>query len=52
MAARRRCRDDGLDAVSGCLLAEPVRLRRLAPEPRRSWRPGSPAQVAQADFEP
>ena len=27
----RRCRDDGLDAVSGCLLAEPVRLRRYAP---------------------
>ena len=42
----RRCRDDGLDAVSGCLLAEPVRLRRFAPGPRREWRPGSLARVA------
>jgi hypothetical protein len=48
----RRCRDDGLDAVSGCLLAEPVRLRRYAPGPRREWRPGSPAQAAAVEFEP
>ena len=48
----RRCRDDGLDAVSGCLLAEPVRLRRFAPGPRREWRPGGLAQFAAADFEP
>jgi hypothetical protein len=48
----RRCRDDGLDAVSGCLLAEPVRLRRFAPAPRREWRPGGHAQVAAAHFDP
>ena len=48
----RRCRDDGLDAVSGCLLAEPVRLRRFAPGPRREWRPGSLARIAPAEFEP
>jgi hypothetical protein len=48
----RRCRDDGLDAVSGCLLAEPVRLRRFAPGPRRDWRPGSPGQAAAAAFDP
>jgi hypothetical protein len=48
----RRCRDDGLDAVSGCLLAEPVRLRRFAPGPRREWRPSVPARVATAEFEP
>ena len=47
----RRCRDDGLDAVSGCLLAEPVRLRRFTPAMRRSWRPGGPAQIARGDFE-
>jgi hypothetical protein len=48
----RRCRDDGLDAVSGCLLAEPVRLRRFAPEPRRDWRPGSLGHVAASEFQP
>jgi hypothetical protein len=48
----RRCLDDGLDAVSGCLLAEPVRLRRFAPGPRRDWRPGSVAQAAAVEFEP
>jgi hypothetical protein len=32
-------RDDALDAVAGCLLAEPVRLVRGArPVPRASWR--------------
>jgi hypothetical protein len=48
----RRCRDDGLDAVSGCLLAEPVRLRRFAPGPRREWRPGRLARFAATTFEP
>jgi hypothetical protein len=34
-------RDDALDAVAGCLLAEPVRLVRGArPPPRPSWRGG------------
>lgn len=47
-----RCRDDGLDAVSGCLLAEPVRLSRLpAAGRRRDWRPGHAPHVASADFE-
>lgn len=38
-----RGRDDGLDAVAGCLADEPVRLPRLdAPPPAgsQSWRPG------------
>jgi predicted phage terminase large subunit-like protein len=48
----RHCRDDGLDAVSGCLLTEPVRLRRFAPGPRRDWRPGGSARIAAAEFEP
>ncbi|HYZ26109.1 MAG TPA: hypothetical protein VE597_04320, partial [Geminicoccaceae bacterium] len=48
----RRCRDDGLDAVSGCLLAEPVRLRRFAPGPRRDWRPGNSGRAAAAEFDP
>lgn len=50
-----RTRDDGLDAVSGCLLGEPVRLSRPAPppsglrEPGR-WRPGAGCFVADTDF--
>ena len=36
--AERAGSDDGLDAVAGCLLAEPVRLRRLPPAPRPPWR--------------
>jgi hypothetical protein len=48
----RRCRDDGLDAVSGCLLAEPVRLRRCAPGRRRDWRPGRALEAAVVDFQP
>ena len=48
----RRCRDDGLDAVSGCLLAEPVRLRRCAPGRRRDWRPGWALEAAVVDFQP
>lgn len=49
--------DDGLDAVAGCLLAEPVRFIGAPPvrDPRAramtSWRPGlDPVQVT-ADFE-
>ncbi len=38
-------RDDGLDAVSGCLLAEPVRLPRRPFAGRRLWR-GPAAVVA------
>jgi hypothetical protein len=49
-------RDDGLDAVAGCLLAEPVRLPRLVadtPEDDggRPWR-GGPAFRLDPDFVP
>lgn len=52
---RARQRDDGLDAVAGCLLSEPVRLPRLdlpldAELP--SWRRGFIARAAESDFEP
>ncbi len=50
-----KCRDDGLDAVAGCLLAQPVRLgRRPAGRhaERRDWRPGGAAVVADSDFNP
>lgn len=47
----RSARDDGLDAVSGCLLAEPVRLPRLKPGRRPNWRPGGALQ-APSDFTP
>ena len=34
--------DDGLDAVSACILGQPLRLgRRDAPPPRRDWRHGT-----------
>ncbi|HEX5079183.1 MAG TPA: phage terminase large subunit [Geminicoccaceae bacterium] len=49
---RRRCRDDGLDAVSGCLLAEPVRLPRAGPGKRFDWRPGRSLHRATIDFDP
>lgn len=50
----RRCRDDGLDAVAGCLLGEPVRLARLVPSvaaeaSHRSWRGSGPFQ-AEGEF--
>ena len=48
----RHCRDDGLDAVSGCLLSEPVRLRRSGPGRRRNWRPGQALRAVAADFQP
>ena len=48
----RRCRDDGLDAVSGCLLAEPVRLPRAGPGKRIDWRPGRSVLRATIDFDP
>jgi hypothetical protein len=48
----RRCRDDGLDAVSGCLLAEPVRLPRTGPGRRHDWRPGRSAHAATIEFDP
>ncbi|MDA0661304.1 MAG: phage terminase large subunit [Proteobacteria bacterium] len=43
--------DDGLDAVSGCLSSEPVRLPRLPAASRLSWR-GQPGGVAaETDFD-
>lgn len=47
-------RDDGLDAVAGCLLAEPVRLPRV-PAPatakaRPNWRPGGGGFKARTEF--
>lgn len=45
--------DDGMDAVAACLLAEPVRLRAVAPPRRRiAWRPGGETHVAPSTFEP
>ncbi len=49
-----RCRDDGLDAVAGCLLSEPVRLCRTPPpggptRPAPTWR-GAGTFKAKTDF--
>jgi hypothetical protein len=46
-------RDDGLDAVAGCLLSEPVRLPRAASgsmPSRPSWRPGAAGIQVDSDF--
>ena len=41
-----RGRDDGLDAVSGCILAQPVRLGGHGPAPpRRDWRQAAPLRA-------
>jgi hypothetical protein len=49
-AGAKGVHDDALDAVAGCLLAEPVRMpRALAPE-RQSWRGGS--YGAETGFKP
>jgi len=50
-----RGRDDGLDAVAGCLLSEPVRLPRRAATGQpshhpRPWRPAQNVSVADCDF--
>jgi hypothetical protein len=44
-------RDDGLDAVAGCLASEPVRLPRLPNAGRRTWRPGSSGVRAPSEFD-
>ncbi|WP_341895480.1 phage terminase large subunit [Ferrovibrio terrae] len=47
-----RSRDDGLDAVSGCLLSEPVRFGLLPARPGLpDWRSGAAQHQAQTDFE-
>ncbi len=44
-------RDDGLDAVAGCLLAEPVRIEPVErPTAKRSWQAGAKAHRAKTDF--
>lgn len=46
-------RDDGLDAVAGCLLSAPVRLPRTGvglTSVRPDWRPGVPTILADSDF--
>lgn len=49
-------RDDGLDAVSGCLLSEPVRLPRHPPPSAKeikagtNWRPGHGGFTADTNF--
>ena len=45
----RSARDDGLDAVSGCLLAEPVRLPRFPAGRRPAWR-AAPLHIS-GDFQ-
>lgn len=50
-------RDDGLDAIAGCLLSEPVRLPRLVAGPgknmrnRPNWMAATSAIAAAIDFE-
>ncbi len=48
----RNGRDDGLDAVSGCILNEPVRLRRSMTRHGRSWRNQSIEHAIESDFVP
>jgi hypothetical protein len=54
---RGKTRDDALDAVAGCLLAEPVRLPRRAPAfvadptPKPDWRPGAGQYMAKTEFD-
>ena len=45
-------RDDGLDAVSACILAEPVRLRRAPSASRKNWRPQMISHALEIDFKP
>lgn len=45
--------DDGIDAVAGCLLAEPVRLPQGAVQyTRQTWQGHGPDLRADADFDP
>ncbi|MGI9508020.1 MAG: phage terminase large subunit [Geminicoccaceae bacterium] len=48
----RRGRDDGLDAVSACILTEPVRLRRPPAAKGRSWRHQLANKALEIDFTP
>ncbi len=44
------CRDDGLDAVAGCLASEPVRLGAFSVCRRQDWRPGAQTHRARSSF--
>jgi hypothetical protein len=44
--------DDGLDALAGCLLAEPVRLRAAAPGRRPDWQGAAGGYAAGSAFDP
>ena len=46
----RNGRDDGLDAVSGCILNEPVRIRRPRSTRRSSWRSHAVNRALEIDF--
>jgi len=47
---RSGTRDDALDAVAGCLLAEPIRFDHPPPPDRRlDWRPGAVVAAAEWD---
>ncbi|MBR9971221.1 phage terminase large subunit [Magnetospirillum sulfuroxidans] len=48
-----KSRDDGLDAVAGCLLSQPVRLTRptVKAGERADWRPGNGGVRAPTDFD-
>jgi len=48
----RNGRDDGLDAVSGCILNEPVRLRRSVAKLGNCWRNQSIGRAIEIDFVP
>lgn len=48
----RNGRDDGLDAVSACILAEPVRLRRRPGVKRQNWRHQPTGRALEIDFTP
>lgn len=48
----RNGRDDGLDAVSSCILAEPVRLKRLPITNKNNWRHQSVRRALEIDFTP
>lgn len=48
----RNGRDDGLDAVSGCVLAEPARLSRHPAAAQRNWRHQPASRALEIDFTP
>lgn len=45
-------RDDGIDTVSGCILAEPVRRQHPNPRHRRFWRDQRASIALGIDFIP